>query len=123
MKALKNEDVVLYFPKFTTEYSQSLVPIFKNMGLASPFTYSADFTGISLKEQLFVSEILHKAIVKVYETGTEAAAATAVMVKCTGMNMKKPKEIRFNKPFVYLIREKETGAILFLGHYTVKAEK
>ncbi|MBR6462688.1 serpin family protein [bacterium] len=123
LKALKNEDVVLYFPKFTTEYSQSLVPIFKNMGLASPFTYSADFTGISLKEQLFVSEILHKAIVKVYETGTEAAAATAVMVKCTGMNMKKPKEIRFNKPFVYLIREKETGAILFLGHYTVKAEK
>ncbi|MBR5946568.1 serpin family protein, partial [bacterium] len=66
LKALKNEDVVLYFPKFTTEYSQSLVPIFKNMGLASPFTYSADFTGISLKEQLFVSEILHKAIVKVY---------------------------------------------------------
>ena len=123
LKALKNEDVVLYFPKFTTEYSQSLVPIFKNMGLASPFTYSADFTGISLKEQLFVSEILHKAIVKVYETGTEAAAATAVMVKCTGMNMKKPKEIRFNKPFVYLIREKETGAILFLGHYTVKAGK
>lgn len=123
VKALKNEDVVLYFPKFTTEYSQSLVPVFKNMGLASPFSYSADFTGISLKEQLFVSEILHKAIVKVYETGTEAAAATAVMVKCTGMAMKKPKEIRFNKPFVYLIREKETGAILFLGHYTVKAEK
>ncbi|MBR4465539.1 hypothetical protein IKS38_03065 [bacterium] len=39
------------------------------------------------------------------------------------MAMKPPKEIRFNKPFVYLIREKETGAILFLGHYTVKAEK
>lgn len=122
-KSLKRENAVLMFPKFTTEYSQSLVPIFKNMGLASPFTYSADFTGISLKEQLFVSEILHKAIVKVYETGTEAAAATAVMVKCTGMAMKPPKEIRFNKPFVYLIREKETGAILFLGHYTVKAEK
>lgn len=122
-KSLKRENAVLMFPKFTTEYSQSLVSVFKDMGLASPFSYGADFTGISLKEQLLVSEIIHKAIVKIYETGTEAAAATAVMVKCTGMAMKPPKEIRFNKPFVYLIREKETGAILFLGHYTVKAEK
>ncbi|MBQ7556418.1 serpin family protein [bacterium] len=122
-KSLKRENAVLMFPKFTTEYSQSLVSVFKDMGLASPFAYGADFTGISLKEQLLVSEIIHKAIVKIYETGTEAAAATAVMVKCTGMAMKPPKEIRFNKPFVYLIREKETGAILFLGHYTVKAEK
>lgn len=122
-QSLERENVVLLFPKFTTEYTQGLVPVFKEMGLASPFSNSADFTGISLKEQLFVSEIIHKAIVKVYETGTEAAAATAIMVKCTGMAMKPPKEIRFNKPFVYLIREKETGAILFLGHYTVKAEK
>ncbi len=122
-QSLKRENAVLMFPKFTTEYSQSLVSVFKNMGLASPFSYGADFTGISKKEQLLVSEIIHKAIVKVYETGTEAAAATAVMVKCTGMAMKPPKEIRFNKPFVYLIREKETGAILFLGHYTVKAGK
>ena len=122
-KSLKRENAVLMFPKFTTEYSQSLVSVFKDMGLASPFSYGADFTGISLKEQLLVSEIIHKAIVKIYETGTDAAAATAVMVKCTGMAMKPPKEIRFNKPFVYLIREKETGAILFLGHYTVKAEK
>ncbi|MBR5901404.1 serpin family protein [bacterium] len=116
---LKRENIVLYFPKFETETSLQLVPEFQNLGLKLAFTGSADFTGISIKEGLCVSDIIHKAKIKVYETGTEAAAATAVMVKCTGMNMKRPREVRFNKPFVYLIQEKTTGSILFLGHFTV----
>ena len=120
-KALASEDVILLFPKFDTEYSQSLTDIFKKMGLSLSFTDSADFSGIS-KEGLCVSDVIHKAKIKVYESGTEAAAATAVMVKCTGIAMKRPKEFRFNKPFVYMIREKATGAILFMGHYTVQGK-
>ncbi len=91
------------------------------MGLSVSFTDSADFGGIS-REGLCVSDVIHKAKIKVYESGTEAAAATAVMVKCTGIAMKRPKEFRFNKPFVYMIREKATGAILFMGHYTVQGK-
>ena len=116
---LKREKIVLYFPKFETETSLGLVPAFKKLGLELPFTGSADFSGMSEKEGLCVSDIIHKAKIKVYETGTEAAAATAIMVKCTGINMNRPREVRFNKPFVYLIKEKTTGNILFLGHFTV----
>ena len=116
---LKRENIVLYFPKFETETSLQLVPKFQNLGLKLPFTDSADFSKITDKEGLCVSDIIHKAKIKVYETGTEAAAATAIMVKCTGINMKRPKEVRFNKPFVYLIQEKTTGSILFMGHFTV----
>ena len=78
---LKRENIVLYFPKFETETSLQLVPEFQNLGLKLAFTGSADFTGISIKEGLCVSDIIHKAKIKVYETGTEAAAATAIMVK------------------------------------------
>jgi serpin B len=63
---------------------------------------------------LFISDVLHKAFVSVDEKGTEAAAATAVIMKLTAMPAE-PVRMDVNRPFVFLIRDIETGAILFMG--------
>jgi serpin B len=63
---------------------------------------------------LFIDDVLHKAFVSVDEAGTEAAAATAVIVARAAPEP--PKEVTVDRPFVFMIRDIETGAILFLGH-------
>ena len=75
----------------------------------------ADFSGMTTEEQLFISQVIHQAYVKVDEKGTEAAAATAVVMAMTAM----PTNIfRADHPFIFIIQEKETGNILFLGRVT-----
>jgi serpin B len=65
---------------------------------------------------LNISEVVHKAFVDVDENGTEAAAATAVIMKATGMaEMPEIKEFKVDRPFIFLIRDNDTGAILFVG--------
>ncbi len=66
------------------------------------------------KPDLFIDEVLHRAFVSVDEAGTEAAAATAVIMKETAMPAE-PVEVTINHPFIFLIRDIETGAILFVG--------
>jgi serpin B len=75
---------------------------------------AADFSGIDGTKNLYVSNVLHKAFISVDEEGTEAAAATAVTFDRTSVD---PNEVAFyvNRPFIYLIRDKETGTILFMG--------
>jgi serine protease inhibitor len=72
----------------------------------------ADFSGIDGTRELVISDVFHKAFVKVDEKGTEAAAATAVIMVRYSMD---PVEFIANRPFIYCIRDKQTGTILFMG--------
>ncbi len=99
--------------EFTTE-SISLKEAFNNLGMTLPFSPSADFSGIS-NERLFIADILHKAFVKVDEKGTEAAAATSVIVVGRTDSVSPPEQFVANRPFIFFIRDTMTGAILFMG--------
>jgi len=81
------------------------------------FGTDADFSGMNGKKDLFISAVVHKAFVAVDEEGTEAAAATAVVVKLTALR-EPPPIFRADHPFVFLIRDKRSGAVLFLGRLT-----
>ncbi len=74
----------------------------------------ADFSGINGQRSLFIDEIIHQAFVDVDEAGTEAAAATAVIVAEVGAPAE-PKQVTVDRPFIFLIRDIETGTILFVG--------
>jgi serpin B len=104
-----------------------LADTLKEMGMPLAFDkYNADFSGMADFPPeccLYVSKVIHKAFVDVYEEGTEAAAATAmIMTECGSAGPPPPPKIfRADHPFIFLIKDNETGAILFLGRY-VKPE-
>lgn len=101
-------------PKFEFDTKYFMKEVLSAMGMHSAFSSDADFSGIDGTKNLFISQVIHQAYVKVDEEGTEAAAATAVGMVESAM----PRNLNiFNAdhPFVFIIQEKETGAILFLG--------
>jgi serine protease inhibitor len=102
----------VHVPKFKLEYSKSLSGMLQDMGMGAAFSDQADFTGIRAEGGLFISDVIHKTFVNVDEKGTEAAAVTAVMV---GISSGPMDLIRLDRPFVFVIRERNSGAILFLG--------
>jgi serpin B len=113
---LRNRKVQVYFPKFkmTSEFTMS--DTLRTMGMPLAFSNQADFSGISADEALKISEVVHKAFVDVNEEGTEAAAATGVILAPTSaISPTKPPVFRADHPFVFLIRDNRTGAVLFLG--------
>lgn len=103
----------LSMPKFEFKWGESLVPILKALGMIKAFgMWEADFSGIDGDYDLFISEVMHKSFVAVDEEGTEAAAATGVVVDLTAAPT---ISMRINRPFIFLIRDRATNAILFLG--------
>lgn len=109
------QSVALSMPKFTYESEFNLTDILSAMGMPIAFSGEADFSGMTGSPDLFISDVVHKAFVAVDETGTEAAAATAVvMAESVGM-IEDPVEMKIDSPFFYLIRDDNTGAILFAG--------
>ncbi len=111
---LENRQVALIMPKFEFESSFSLKKALTMMGMGVAFSGSADFSGMTGSRDLFIDEVLHKAFVSVDEAGTEAAAATAVIMRLTAMP-DKPIEVAIDRPFIFLIRDIETGTLLFIG--------
>ena len=111
-------EVRLSFPKFKMTTSFKLAEVLQEMGMVNPFTNSADFSDMTAEEPLKISEVVHKAFIDVSERGTEAAAATAVIAVLTSAVSKPPpppKVFKADHPFLFLIRERETGSILFMG--------
>jgi serpin B len=105
------------FPRFKVTTQCALNDVLMEMGMTAAFTPKADFSGISGVPDLHISAVVHKAFVNVNEQGTEAAAATGVVLRVAGMPM--PKfTFRADRPFVFLIRHNKTGSILFLGRLT-----
>ena len=113
--------VDLTLPKFKIDGGRiDLKKVLQDRGMKAAFDDSAaDLTGIATPpdESFFVAKVFHQAFVAVDETGTEAAAATAVVVAGTTSFVDPPKvvEMKIDKPFLFFVRDNATGAILFLG--------
>jgi len=116
VRSLKYERVRVYLPRFTMTWRALLAAVLKKMGMVLAFNASkADFTAMNGgKEPLWIDEVIHKAFVDVNEEGTEAAAATAVVMIGTGRPTQ-PVIFRADHPFLFLIRDTRSGAILFMG--------
>ena len=114
--------VDLKLPRFTTEMKLPLKGIVAKLGAPSMFDATrADFSSFA-NGNVYVSEMLQKAKIEVSEEGTKAAAVTMGMVKLTSMRPQEPRRVDFHcdRPFVYMIQDNYTGAILFMGQFTGK---
>ena len=116
---LDSAKVDLYLPKFTLNYFKSLNDELKALGMGIAFDpLRADLSHISSKGGLFVSDVLHKTFVDVDEEGTEAAAVTAIDIKASVGGIGGQPEVnimRIDHPFIFAIREHQSGTILFIG--------
>lgn len=117
LKSLTPTKVDVALPRFSTTKSFELSSTLSSMGMPLAFTEGgADFTGITKKGGLHISKVIHKAFVDVNEEGTEAAAATAVVIATEGAMIETPPvPFRADHPFVFFIRDNKTGTILFMG--------
>lgn len=106
-------DVQLAMPKFTVRSGMELATTLEDAGMPLAFSPSADFSGITLQERLYISSVQHKTFVQVDEEGTEAAAATGVVMKTTSAPM--VQTVTVDRPFIFVITDTTTGAPLFLG--------
>jgi serpin B len=107
----------IQLPKFRIDHEVQPAVILKHFGMTNAFSEGqADFTGISKEVRLFISAIFHKAFIEVNEEGTEAAAATAVVVQAeSAAEPQKEMDFIANKPFVFVLRDRITNSILFIG--------
>ncbi|MDY6834765.1 MAG: serpin family protein [Chloroflexota bacterium] len=111
---LQYTNISLNMPKFENECSFGLRDQLSAMGMPIAFSTAADFSGMRTPSDLFISDVIHKAFISVDEAGTEAAAATAVVMELTAIP-EPPIEVSIDRPFIYMIQDNETGSILFLG--------
>ena len=116
-RSLSPRAVNLALPKFTFAWGRSVKPELSALGISTAFGDQADFRGLSpsSKEPLYVSDVFHKAFVLVDESGTEAAAATGVIVATRALVVTHPIELRVDRPFLLFVRNTKTGAVLFAG--------
>ncbi|NXY53533.1 IPSP inhibitor, partial [Callaeas wilsoni] len=102
----------LQLPKFSISGSYNVKTLFEQMGITEVFSGNADLSGISGNHDLQVSKAIHKALLEVDEAGTEAAGATAIIFTRISYTS---YTIKFNRPFLILISDKQTGTTLFMG--------
>ncbi len=114
---LTKQEVDVSLPKFNiTSPSMPLEGTLMSLGIRSAFSPTANFSGISQTTNLSISGVYQKAFIKVNEQGTEAAAATAVVIVATAIEQPtQPQEFNANHPFLFFIIDKTTGTILFMG--------
>ncbi len=105
------DDLIVKIPKFKFEYEKKLNDVLSDLGMSEAFSSQADFTNINAAGNLFISRVKHKTFIDVNEKGTEAAAVTSIGITFTSM----PYAFVANKPFLFIIREKESNALIFMG--------
>jgi serpin B len=116
--SLQRQDLIVSLPRFKTTSQFEMSHTLQSMGMTAAFDPRiADFSGMTGKRDLFISAVLHKAYVDVNEEGTEAAAATGVVMRTTAIQLPPASPIVFkaDHPFAFAIRDNRNGAILFLG--------
>jgi len=113
--ALGPANVRLALPRFGIESKLQLGDLLRALGMPTAFDPdAADFSGITKEERLYISDVIHQANIDVDEKGTEAAAATAVILRATSAPAD-PAVLTVDRPFLFALRDTETGAIVFLG--------
>jgi serpin B len=110
--------VWLNMPKFKVMAQFQLQDVLGWMGMRQAFGPAADFSGMTGRRELFISDVIHQAWVSVDEEGTETAAATAVMESPIDKVPPPSPIFRADHPFVFLVRDNRSGAILFMGRVT-----
>ena len=111
---LSSTQVILSMPKFSFRSQSQLKDALSELGMPLAFTDRADFSGMTKQESLEIAAVIHQAFIAVDEKGTEAAAATAVVASLTSAPQRQV-ELKIDRPFLFLIQDDETGAILFMG--------
>lgn len=116
------DKVILTFPRFTMTQQFELSHALSAMGMPQAFGDAANFSGMTGKPDFTISAAIHKAYIDVNEQGTEAAAATSIILRATAARVPFPEPppivFRADHPFLFLIRDTKSGAILFLGRVT-----
>ena len=116
--AMQEKEVDMIIPKFKTETKTDLEDLLALMGMPLAFSNKADFRGMTGKTDLKIDKVIHKAMIEVAEEGTEAAAATAVVIirKTAIMPDEEPRlQFKADRPFLYLIKDNRFNSILFMG--------
>jgi len=114
---LRQAEVLVHFPKFKAESSFQLNRTMQALGMTDAFHFErADFSGMTDRDDLYLSDAVHKAFIEVNEEGTEAAAATGIGFRAVSLELM--HVFRADHPFLYLIRHESTGSILFMGRMT-----
>jgi serpin B len=109
---LEKKEVSTWIPRFKTEYGiKNLNHALTSLGMGTAFSHNADFSGIG--QDIFISRVLHKALIEVNEKGSEAAAATVVEMKRTAFE--ETPEFNASRPFFFVIADEKTGSIMFMG--------
>jgi len=106
----------IYLPKFEFDTKYFMKDALSAMGMPTAFSGGADFSGMTGTRDLYIQHVIHQAFIKVDEEGTEAAAATAVIMGESAVIQR--KIFRADRPFIFIIQEKDTGNILFMGRVT-----
>jgi len=114
VNGLSNTPVKLSMPKFSFRFKARLKDVLGELGMPIAFTSRADFSGITNEEPLQIADVIHEAFVSVDEKGTEAAAAAAQVYRLSIVALREV-ELTIDRPFLFLIQDDETGAILFMG--------
>lgn len=114
LSGLRMKNLALRMPVFETSSAFDLSEALQALGMTDAFDRSADFSGMDGTRDLFISAVVHKAFVSVDEAGTEAAAATAVVMQLKAL-MDPPLTVSVDRPFLFLVRDNPTGSILFAG--------
>jgi len=116
---LKRQEVKVFMPKFKTTRDLNLKEILISLGMTYAFSWNADFSGMEPEKELYITDAVHKAFIEVDEAGTEAAAATAVVMALTSARpIKEVPVFKADHPFMFLIRDNTTESILFIGRLT-----
>jgi serpin B len=117
-KSLMKETYMDYIslPKFEFETEYGLNNVLKDMGMPTAFSMAADFSGMTGDTELYIGDVIHKAFIKVDEKGTEAAAATAVVMTAMSAGPTKQNIFKADHPFMFVIQDTKTGNILFMGN-------
>jgi serpin B len=115
LNRMQPTSAMVALPKFSFESQFNLSDVLKSMGMMDAFEAgNADFSGMTAKNDLFISDVIHKAFVAVDEEGTEAAAATAVIMEAASAPMY-DVTLTIDRPFLFMIRDMPSGQILFIG--------
>ena len=112
--SLHTGDIDLVLPKVRMSWTRGLIPDLKGLGMLVPFADGADFTRMSTRgRELYISSVRQKTFVDINEEGTEAAAVTSTGISLTSAPI--TTVMRVDRPFVFVIRERLSGTVLFMG--------